>query len=74
MKNAKEICTCDDYTCPFNPVNHDEGCAPCIYKNLRLKEIPSCFFNDVDCEKPTKDYHYEDFAALIDKAKEQGKL
>ena len=26
-------------------------------------------FHDIDCEKPTPDWHYEDFAALVEKAK-----
>ena len=37
------FCTCNDYDCPFNPVNHNEGCTPCIAKNLKEREIPSCF-------------------------------
>ena len=29
---------------------------------------------DIDCEKPTTDWHYADFAALVDKAMGEGKL
>ena len=50
MRNAKEYCTCTDYKCPCHPVNHDQGCNLCILKNLKQKEIPSCFFHDIDCE------------------------
>ncbi len=74
MKDPKEFCTCTDYECPCHPVNHDQGCNLCILKNLKLKEIPSCFYNDIDCEKPTENYFYEDFAALVTAAKAEGKL
>jgi hypothetical protein len=55
-------------------VNHDQGCNLCILKNLKQKEIPSCFFHDIDCEKPTGNWHYQDFAALVEKAEKEGKL
>ena len=74
MKDPKEFCTCTDYKCPFNPVIHDQGCSPCILKILKMKEIPSCFYHDIDCPKPTEEYHYEDFAALVAVAKANGKL
>lgn len=48
MENKKHFCTCCDHNCPFNPVNHDGGCDPCIEKNLRAGEIPSCFFKKID--------------------------
>ena len=47
----KHFCTCDDLTCALNPNNPDKpmnyqlGCDPCIRKNLKAGEIPSCFFN-----------------------------
>ena len=69
MTEAKEFCTCTDYECPCHPANHGQGCTLCIRKNLSRKEIPSCFFHDIDCEKPTSGWHYEDFAALVEKAK-----
>ncbi len=74
MKTAKDFCTCTALDCPNHPVNHDRGCELCIQKNLREKEIPGCFFNDIPCPKPTEHWHYEDFAALVKAAKEQGKL
>ena len=60
------FCTCGDTECPFNPVNHDQGCTPCIAKNLREREIPTCFFKAAGGKKPTEGWHYEDFAALIE--------
>ena len=35
----------------MHPSNHDKGCAPCIAKNLKQREIPSCFFNEVQKEE-----------------------
>lgn len=74
MKDAREFCTCTDLECPCHPVNHEQGCNLCILKNLHGKEIPSCFFHDIDCRKPTEDWRYEDFAALVTTAKACGKL
>ena len=71
MSSTKEFCTCTDLKCPCHPSNHDKGCTPCILKNLREREIPSCFFNSIDCAKPTPDWHYEDFAALVIAAQEK---
>ena len=65
-----KFCTCTDTDCTFNPVNHDQGCTPCIAKNLKEREIPSCFFHLAGGEKPTPDWHFEDFAALIDRNRE----
>ncbi|MBQ6389398.1 MAG: hypothetical protein IJH90_07200 [Mogibacterium sp.] len=74
MKNSREFCTCTDLACPCHPSNHEFGCTLCIRKNLKEKEIPSCFFNDINYEKATENWHYEDFAALVQAAKENGKL
>ena len=43
---------------------------PCIAKNLKEREIPTCFFHAVDHPKPTPDWHFEDFAALVQAAQE----
>lgn len=51
--NLSEFCTCKDTDCPLHPSNHDKGCSLCIAKNLKLGEIPNCFFNLVDKEKKT---------------------
>ena len=42
------FCTCEDYKCPLNPKNHDKGCSPCISKNLKKGEIPTCLFKMVN--------------------------
>ena len=59
------FCTCPDTACPFHPSNHDKGCAPCVAKNLKEREIPTCFFNKAGGKKPTEGWRFEDFAALI---------
>jgi hypothetical protein len=74
MNAAKDYCTCTDLNCPNHPANHDQGCSLCIQKNLKLKEIPGCFFNSIRCEKPTSEWHYQDFAALVNKAVSEDKL
>ena len=65
MNDLSPFCTCTDHKCPMHPVNHEKGCAPCIAKNLRLKEIPSCFFNKLDMDKKPDTYYFEDFARAV---------
>ncbi len=74
MAHSVPFCTCTDLKCPCHPANHDRGCTPCIAKNLREGEIPSCFFRSIPCPKPTEGWHYEDFARLVNRAMEEGKL
>ncbi|MCD7777601.1 MAG: DUF6485 family protein [Clostridiales bacterium] len=71
MKTAKEFCTCRDTKCPFHPVNHDLGCDLCIQKNLKLGEIPSCFFNKVGSAAEASGYSYRDFAEMVLKQAEK---
>ncbi|MBR2288399.1 MAG: hypothetical protein IJ865_09140 [Clostridia bacterium] len=68
------FCSCTDTACPMHPSRHDKGCTPCIAKNLREGEIPSCFFHAIDHPKPTSAWHYADFAALVDDAVHAGKV
>ena len=65
MKDLSPFCTCTDTKCPLHPTNHDKGCAPCIAKNLRQKEIPSCFFRAADPEGKRDSYYFEDFAKAV---------
>ena len=64
-KNLSPFCTCTDLSCPFHPTNHDRGCAPCIAKNLKRKEIPSCFFHLAEQEHVGDGYGFEDFAQSV---------
>lgn len=65
MGALSSFCTCKKLTCPLHPTNHNKGCAPCISKNLKLKEIPSCFFNTIPDTQNRAGDSYKDFAALI---------
>lgn len=65
MENLSKICTCKDRDCPFHPTNHDKGCTPCIAKNLKLGEIPSCFFNKLENKGPRDGYTVVDFAKAV---------
>ena len=65
MSNLSEFCTCKDTKCPLHPTNHDKGCSLCIAKNLKLREIPSCFFNVADPDMKRKGYSFEDFAEVV---------
>ena len=69
--NSAPFCTCTDRECPLNPVNHDKGCAPCIAKNLKRNEIPSCFFNKVDPDTAREGYLFKDFAEAVLKQKKE---
>jgi len=65
MSSLADFCTCKDLDCPLHPSNHDKGCSLCIAKNLRLGEIPNCFFNLVDKEHKAENYKFEDFAKIV---------
>jgi len=65
MSNLSNFCTCTNMECPLHPTKHDKGCAPCISKNLKLKEVPNCFFNLVPHAESRKGDSFRDFATLI---------
>lgn len=69
MENRSKFCTCDNFACPLHPTHHDNGCAPCINKNLKLKEIPNCFFALLDGAQDRSGDSFEEFARLIMKQK-----
>ncbi len=64
MDLSRKQCTCKDTNCPYHPNNHDKGCTLCIAKNLKEKEIPSCFFNEID-EGKEHGYSREDYARIV---------
>ena len=73
MSNLSPFCTCTDHACPLHPTNHDKGCAPCVARNLKQREIPSCFFKKVDPENKPDAYFFENFAkAVMDKQNTPG--
>ena len=65
MPNLSEFCSCTNMACPLHPTKHDKGCAPCINKNLKLKEIPNCFFGLVDGSEEREGDSFKDFAELV---------
>ena len=65
MSNLSEFCTCDNFDCALHPTKHDKGCAPCINKNLKLKEIPNCFFNKINDSKTRMGDSFKDFSMLV---------
>lgn len=65
MSNLSSFCTCQNTNCPLHPTNHDKGCAPCISKNLNLREVPNCFFNLVEHSELRSGDTLEDFAKLL---------
>ncbi len=65
MSCLSKFCTCTNLECTLHPTRHDQGCAPCIAKNLKLGEIPSCFFNLLDNAESRTGDTFEDFADLI---------
>ena len=71
MGNDSPFCTCTDLDCPLHPSNHDKGCAPCIAKNLKQREIPSCFFHLAAPDKKDGTYFFEDFARAVSDGKDK---
>lgn len=65
MPNLSEFCPCTNMACPLHPTKHDKGCSPCISKNLKLKEIPNCFFGLVDGSGKREGDSFKDFAELV---------
>lgn len=65
MGQLSVFCTCQNLGCPLHPTKHEQGCAPCIRKNLNRRELPNCFFSLVEgADKRTGD-SFQDFAELM---------
>ena len=63
MTNDKHFCNCPELSCKLHPSNHAQGCDPCIQKNLKAGEIPSCFFRMVhDDISQWNDFSVDGFA------------
>ena len=65
MSNKVTFCTCTDLSCPFHPTNHDKGCTPCLAKNIKENEVPTCLFKKADPDYAGEGYKFEDFAKLV---------
>ena len=62
---SKHFCACPNTGCASHPINHAEGCDPCIKKNLELGEIPACFWGNVSNVSGTTEYSAENFAKFV---------
>lgn len=69
MSNLSTFCTCTNHKCKLHPRNHDKGCAPCIEKNLKTKELPSCYFNLFEDADKRKSDGFEAFCELVQNSK-----
>lgn len=49
MSNISEnnFCTCHITKCARHPMNHNEGCTPCMKHNLEQGKVPNCLFKKV---------------------------
>ncbi len=56
--------------CPLHPTKHDKGCAPCIAKNLKMGEIPDCFFNKLEHSENRSGVKFADFAKAVMESEE----
>jgi len=65
MKNLSPFCTCTNLECPVHPTKHEKGCALCIAKNLKQKEIPNCMFHKLENAESRMGDSYQDFANLV---------
>ena len=66
----EHFCTCPASGCGHHPANHQSGCDPCIQKNLRQGEIPSCFFLQVSKDVDNlQEYTMESFVRFYLKHK-----
>ena len=61
----KHFCICSDLECSLHPKNHNEGCDPCIKKNLELGEIPACFWKNASNVKGITEYSAKNFAMFV---------
>jgi len=65
VENLSSFCTCAHSDCPLHPTKHDKGCAPCIAKNLKMGEIPDCFFNKLGAAESRSGVKFADFAKAV---------
>lgn len=65
MDNLSGFCTCSNFDCPLHPTKHNKGCAPCVQKNLKLKEVPNCFFSLIEGSESRSGDSFENFATFV---------
>lgn len=58
----EHFCTCPATNCPRHPLNHKDGCDPCIKDNIIKKKMPACMFRAVrDDVSEVRDYSIKGF-------------
>ena len=72
--NTSTFCTCENTDCPLHPTRHEKGCSPCIAKNLKLREIPNCFFQQIKNSGSRTGDSFRDFSELVLKWGEKAPL
>ena len=63
--STADFCSCANLKCQLHPTNHDDGCTPCIKKNLETREIPNCFFNLLKNAEHRKGDSFKEFAKFV---------
>lgn len=74
MNKSKILCTCKNTKCKLHQINHDLGCTPCIEKNLKMDEMPNCFFDKIDPEHKRKGTKTKDYAEFLLKVKHKNEM
>lgn len=58
----EHFCTCHVKQCPKHPLNHNNGCDPCMQDNIAKGKMPTCMFKAVsDDLGAVKDYTIKGF-------------
>ena len=72
---SKHFCNCFVTDCPHHPTSHENGCDPCIQKNIREGEIPSCFWLKIGADmtevKKKNIYKFDAFVDFFNQNREQ---
>jgi len=72
---SEHFCNCFVLDCQHHPKNHGQGCDPCIQKNLREGEIPSCFWLRIGADmtevKKANLYTFDAFVNYYQQNREQ---
>ena len=69
--SSNPSCPCPDFSCEFNPVNHDKGCNLCVNDSVKTHEIPRCFFMQLkENVDDVTDWSFEAFADLVQSTKD----
>ena len=68
------FCTCPVTQCSCHPLNHNQGCDPCIKDNLEKRKMPACMFRAVsDDVTEVRDYTIKGFVDFYLKTTQEEK-